>query len=114
MYRFIIINLFLAFTAVLQAQELVYTDAAGTIRWKKNKQEVSLFGANYCLPSACDFRAAAYMRGDRKQMIAEYGSFQTNELGCSALMLLGRFSEYRPRRKFAGKRAFGFIGLFDC
>ena len=71
MYRFIIINLFLAFTAVLQAQELVYTDAAGTIRWKKNKQEVSLFGANYCLPSACDFRAAAYMRGDRKQMIAE-------------------------------------------
>ena len=57
--------------AVLQAQELVYTDAAGTIRWKKNKQEVSLFGANYCLPSACDFRAAAYMGGERKQMIAE-------------------------------------------
>lgn len=57
--------------AVLQAQELVYTDATGTIRWKKNKQEVSLFGANYCLPSACDFRAAAYMGGERKQMIAE-------------------------------------------
>lgn len=57
--------------AVLQAQELVYSDATGTIRWKKNKQEVSLFGANYCLPSACDFRAAAYMGGERKQMIAE-------------------------------------------
>lgn len=57
--------------AVLQAQELVYSDAEGTIRWKKNKQEVSLFGANYCLPSACDFRAAAYMGGERKQMIAE-------------------------------------------
>lgn len=57
--------------AVLQAQELVYSDAAGTIRWKKDKQEVSLFGANYCLPSACDFRAAAYMGGERKQMIAE-------------------------------------------
>lgn len=57
--------------AFLQAQELVYSDAAGTIRWKKDKQEVSLFGANYCLPSACDFRAAAYMGGERKQMIAE-------------------------------------------
>lgn len=57
--------------AVLQAQELVYSDAAGTIRWKKTKQEVSLFGANYCLPSACDFRAAAYMGGERKQMIVE-------------------------------------------
>lgn len=57
--------------AVLQAQELVYSDATGTIRWRKDKQEVSLFGANYCLPSACDFRAAAYMGGERKQMIAE-------------------------------------------
>lgn len=57
--------------AFLQAQELVYSDAAGIIRWRKNKQEVSLFGANYCLPSACDFRAAAYMGGERKQMIAE-------------------------------------------
>lgn len=71
MYRILIINLFLVLAAVLQAQELVYSDAAGTIRWKKTKQEVSLFGANYCLPSACDFRAAAYMGGERKQMIAE-------------------------------------------
>ncbi|MBD3591577.1 hypothetical protein [Bacteroides sp. GM023] len=71
MCRILIINLFLVLAAVLQAQELVYSDAAGTIRWKKTKQEVSLFGANYCLPSACDFRAAAYMGGERKQMIVE-------------------------------------------
>ena len=77
MYRRIISYLFLhlllglGLTTTLQAQELVYSDGAGVIRWKKDKQEVSLFGANYCLPSACDFRAAAYMGGDRKQMIVE-------------------------------------------
>ena len=111
MYRFIIINLFLAFTAVLQAQELVYTDAAGTIRWKKNKQEVSLFGANYCLPSACDFRAAAYMRGDRKQMIAEdMDHFKRMNWDALRLCFWGDFQNTDRD----GKRAFGFIGLFDC
>jgi hypothetical protein len=54
-----------------RAQELVYQDAEGVIRWTKNKQEVALFGANYCLPSACDYRAAGYVGGDRKQMIGE-------------------------------------------
>ncbi len=61
----------LGYLLPMQAQELVYTDASGVVRWKKNKQEVALFGANYCLPSACDFRAAGYVDGDRKQMIAE-------------------------------------------
>lgn len=55
----------------LTAQELVYQDKTGTIRWKQNKQEVALFGANYCLPSACDYRAAGYVGGDRKKMIQE-------------------------------------------
>lgn len=36
---------------VLQAQELVFQDKDGIVRWKKNNQEVALFGANYCLPS---------------------------------------------------------------
>lgn len=71
MYRTVILYLFLGIVVTLQAQELVYSDSSGVIRWKKNKQEVALFGANYCLPSACDYRAAAYMGGDRKQMIAE-------------------------------------------
>ena len=48
--------------------EKVYMDKQGVIRWTENRKEVALFGANYCLPSACDFRAADYVGGDRKQM----------------------------------------------
>ena len=40
--------------------EKVYMDKQGVIRWTENRKEVALFGANYCLPSACDFRAADY------------------------------------------------------
>ena len=43
----------------LQAQELVYQDKEGNIRWTKDNSRVALYGANYCLPSACDYRAAA-------------------------------------------------------
>ena len=46
----------------------VYLDKKGVIRWDDHK-EVALFGANYCLPSACDYRAAGYVSGDRKKMI---------------------------------------------
>ena len=53
------------------AKELIYIDKSGVIRWEKDKSEVALFGANYCLPSACDYRAAGYVNGDRKQMIEE-------------------------------------------
>ena len=35
--------------------EKVYMDKQGVIRWTENRKEVALFGANYCLPSACDF-----------------------------------------------------------
>lgn len=55
----------------LQAQELVYQDKEGNIRWTKDDSRVALYGANYCLPSACDYRAAAYVDGDRDAMIAE-------------------------------------------
>lgn len=61
----------LCFLCQSGAQELVYMDSSGVIRWKENKQEIALFGANYCLPSACDYRAADYVGGDREQMIAE-------------------------------------------
>ena len=61
----------LGYLCQIGAHELVYMDSSGVIRWKKNKQEVALFGANYCLPSACDFRAADYVGGDRKQMVVE-------------------------------------------
>ena len=37
----------------LEAQKprTVYQDKDGIVRWSDNKQEVALFGANYCLPS---------------------------------------------------------------
>jgi hypothetical protein len=54
-----------------QANRAVYLDNAGVIRWRDDRQEVALFGANYVLPTASDYRAAGYVRGDRKKMIDE-------------------------------------------
>jgi hypothetical protein len=71
MKKSIIISLFLVFAAYMQAQELIYIDKSGVMRWEKDKSEIALFGANYCLSSACDYRAAGYVGGDRKQMIKE-------------------------------------------
>jgi hypothetical protein len=51
------------------APELVYVDHAGVIRWQADEREVALFGANYCLPSACDYRAAGYVGADRKKLV---------------------------------------------
>jgi hypothetical protein len=53
------------------ANRAAYIDNAGVIRWRDNRQEVALFGANYVLPTASDYRAAGYVRGDRKKMIDE-------------------------------------------
>ncbi|PYP01945.1 MAG: hypothetical protein DMD57_12625 [Gemmatimonadetes bacterium] len=49
----------------------VYLDSVGVVRWRDNRQEVTLFGANYVLPTASDYRAAGYLHADRKQMIDE-------------------------------------------
>ena len=51
------------------ATRTVYLDSAGVIRWRDNREEVTLFGANYVLPTASDYRAAGYLRADRKKMI---------------------------------------------
>jgi hypothetical protein len=51
--------------------ELVYIDTHATIRWRKTNQEVRLFGANYCLPTALDYRAAGDVGADRKQLIRQ-------------------------------------------
>src|ERR1043166_5942587 len=53
------------------ATRAVYLDSAGVIRWQDDRSEVALFGANYVLPTASDYRAAGYVHGDRKQMIDE-------------------------------------------
>jgi hypothetical protein len=52
-------------------RELVFLDSSGVIRWRNTRQEVALFGANYVLTTASDYRAAGYVHGDRKKMIDE-------------------------------------------
>jgi hypothetical protein len=54
-----------------QVSRTVYQDKNGIVKWSDNKQEVSLFGANYCLPSACDYRAARYVTQDLKKVVDE-------------------------------------------
>jgi hypothetical protein len=60
----------LALLLAVQAQA-VYLDKDGVVRWSGNRQEVTLFGANYVLPTASDYRAAGYLHLDRKKMIDE-------------------------------------------
>ena len=53
------------------ADRAAFIDTAGVIRWRDDRSEVALFGANYVLPTASDYRAAGYVNGDRKKMIDE-------------------------------------------
>ena len=53
------------------ATRAVFVDRDGVIRWRDDRQEVALYGANYTLPSASDYRAAGYLNADRKKMIEE-------------------------------------------
>src|SRR5262249_32363360 len=57
--------------AAAQANRGVYLDSSGVVRWKDDRKEVTLFGANYVLPTASDYRAAGYLHADRKHMIDE-------------------------------------------
>ncbi len=60
----------LATTAEAQlANRSVYLDSAGVVRWNDTREEVTLFGANYVIHTASDYRAAGYVHGDRKKMI---------------------------------------------
>jgi hypothetical protein len=49
----------------------VYLDRDGVIRWRDDRSEVSLYGANYVITTASDYRAAGYVNGDRRKMIDE-------------------------------------------
>jgi hypothetical protein len=53
------------------ANRAVFLDSAGVVRWRDDRQEVALFGANYVIHTASDYRAAGYVHGDRKRMIDE-------------------------------------------
>ena len=63
------VNIFLFAQDKKGNNELVYLDGTGVVRWKSNNSEVALFGANYNLPFACDYRAAGYVTNDRKKLI---------------------------------------------
>ena len=56
---------------ILALAQGVYLDREGVIRWQNSREEVRLFGANYVLPTASDYRAAGYVHADRKRMIDE-------------------------------------------
>jgi hypothetical protein len=64
----------------------VYLDPAGVIRWGDTKEEVSLFGANYCVMSGSDYRMAGLVSNDRKAMIDE-DLAQFARMGWTALRL---------------------------
>lgn len=64
----------------------VYVDTQGTIRWSDSNKEADFFGANYCLYSSSDFRAAGYLHADRKAMIRE-DLEQFARMGWNALRL---------------------------
>lgn len=64
-----ILVLFLCTQFLLSAQELVHVNNNGVLLSTIDDKEVSYFGANYCLPSACDYRMAGLVGGDRKKMI---------------------------------------------
>ncbi len=72
--RFLLPLLLISLCAFAQKKPVgnaVYLDGEGVVRWRGTQQEVALFGANYCLPSACDYRAAGYVTNNRKKVVDE-------------------------------------------
>lgn len=61
----------LALAIPSSSPELVFLDPKGTVRWTKDRREVRLFGANYCLPTALDYRAAKAVGADMKGLIRQ-------------------------------------------
>ncbi len=52
-----------------KSHELIRVDPEGVMRWRTTGTEVAMLGANYCLPSASDYRAAGVVGADRKKLI---------------------------------------------
>ncbi len=68
------------------AVRAVYLDKAGIVRWRDTSQEVTLYGANYCVMSGSDYRMAGLVSANRKAMIDEdLGHFA--RMGWTALRL---------------------------
>ena len=58
--RLLAVLVMLATSAMAQAQRAMFRqvliDRVGVIRWTDTREEVTLFGANYALPSSSDYR----------------------------------------------------------
>ena len=57
--------------SVETATRAVYLDKAGVVRWRDSREEVALYGANYCIMSGSDYRMAGLVSADRKAMVDE-------------------------------------------
>ena len=68
------------------AVRAVFLDKQGVVRWRDSRQEVALYGANYCVMSGSDYRMAGLVAGDRKAMIDE-DMAQFARMGWTALRL---------------------------
>jgi len=68
------------------ANDPVYLDPTGVVRWRNSKEEVRLYGANYCIMSGSDYRMAGLVGRDRKAMIDEDVA-QFARMGWTALRL---------------------------
>ncbi|HEU5079193.1 MAG TPA: hypothetical protein VFT72_08260 [Opitutaceae bacterium] len=76
---------FAALLSPVSAKERVYVDH-GVLRWSNDNSEVALFGANYSLPSACDYRAPGYLGLDRKKLVEEDMAHFVR-MGCTGVRL---------------------------
>src|SRR5258706_12977100 len=68
------------------AVRAVYLDSAGVIRWRDNREEVALYGVNYCIMSGSEYRMAGIVGADRKARIDE-DMAQFARMGWTALRL---------------------------
>ncbi|WP_426102221.1 hypothetical protein [Massilia sp. TSP1-1-2] len=61
---------------LLAAPARIVVDQQGVMRWKADRQEVRLFGANYCAFASGDYRLAKRVGADMKKLIdADMGHF---------------------------------------
>jgi hypothetical protein len=68
------------------ATRAVTLDSQGVVRWRDTNEEVSLFGANYCIMSGSDYRMSGLVSQNRKAMIDE-DMAQFARMGWTALRL---------------------------
>jgi hypothetical protein len=77
------------------ATRAVDVDSAGVLRWRDDRSEVALFGANYTLPSASDYRAAGSSGSTASADRPRHGALRPHGVGRAPPVVLGRLGELR-------------------